>query len=323
MSNTDLLDAIPAEENDLWEFKSSLIGVGKALATEVQNAASAFWNSGGGYLAIGFGKDGKIDGGLPSLIGRQPLRDWLDRQISSVSPIGKYDVHSYAESQSSLVTRGMTAAVLQFHESAAAPHMSGDKRYYIRAGAHTDPASAFIVESLWARRRTSRPILLHSFRVNPSNDHVIQLVILAVGSEPAVDVTIDLTPTPGAFIEIANQFPIRIPLISNELPFALDVKLYGSPETEFSRETNLSIQYHDLAGNAYEYTRLLDSMGLPPFRMRSNEKLDEIRERRAATEKLHVIATTIEIAARAYIKAAGLSLPELLREASLTDRPFR
>ena len=85
----ELTSNIPSEETDFYEFKSSSISVNE-LKKKLPVAASAFWNSGGGIFVAGVDDNGKIDGGISNLVGRQTLRDWADQILSSVEPVGPY-----------------------------------------------------------------------------------------------------------------------------------------------------------------------------------------------------------------------------------------
>ncbi|GAA5531590.1 ATP-binding protein [Herpetosiphon gulosus] len=73
----DLL-RLPSEENDHYEYKSSQIPMDR-LKEKISIAASAFWNSGGGFFIVGIDDTGHIDGGIAKTVGRQKLPDWIDQ----------------------------------------------------------------------------------------------------------------------------------------------------------------------------------------------------------------------------------------------------
>src|ERR1700721_1024798 len=155
-TDVDIPGILPNAENADFEFKSSLICDGKGdgkLQTAIQKAASGFWNSGGGYFMIGVSGNGQPDGGITQTVGRTSRRDWIDRAISSVSPTfpNGYLIHEIPSAGAGMnIGTGKAVYAIGFAASDFAPHMA-DGSYYIRAGAHIDPASAFIVEALFAR----------------------------------------------------------------------------------------------------------------------------------------------------------------------------
>ena len=91
------LDELPAEEPDVFDRKAGeLVGdsQGKFLAS-VANAISAFANSGGGSLILGVEDDGTLDG-LPPLVGRTAMRDWVEQKIPQLLdyPLADFRVHT-------------------------------------------------------------------------------------------------------------------------------------------------------------------------------------------------------------------------------------
>lgn len=78
-------------EDDFHEYKSGMTPLG-VLKDKLSKAASAFWNSGGGIFVMGANLKGQLDEGLPLMIGRQPIRDWIDQTLVQVQPNGKYKV---------------------------------------------------------------------------------------------------------------------------------------------------------------------------------------------------------------------------------------
>jgi len=145
----DLL-TIPQEETESFEYKSSQTPIDK-LKEKISVAASAFWNSGGGIFIAGVNDSGKIDGGILESIGRQDIRDWTDQILTSVEPIGNYAIKVISnEINNSLIQDNHIVLVISFGESVIAPHMAYDKKYYVRAGAHSGPEIIFLLK-LFAR----------------------------------------------------------------------------------------------------------------------------------------------------------------------------
>jgi predicted HTH transcriptional regulator len=139
----DLL-SLPNQETADYEYKSSKTKDDE-LATKIIKAASAFWNSGGGIFIVGVDNNGKIDGGISNEVSRQSRKDWIDRHLSKVSPQAKYLIKPIsAKSGSESILSGRVVVVIAFEESFSGPHMATDNKYYIRAGAHSDPASHYL-----------------------------------------------------------------------------------------------------------------------------------------------------------------------------------
>ncbi len=278
------LAALSEGETDEYEFKSSRINVSD-LTKEIQVAASAFWNSGGGVLIVGIDDNGTIDGGISDLMGRQRLRDWVDRVISHVEPAGPYLVKTiYSDGENGAIRDGHCVLVIAYGESNSAPHMAPDKRYYVRAGAHSDPAGHFLVESIRARRRLQKPVLRGLLRSNAHNARVIELVVLCLNDTPALDVRLDFDEVPEAMrLPFMERLPLYIPVIDQEHPFTMDASWFGLEEDGFGTTViRLHITYQDLAGRQYTDTQLLDPnrsiAPLGPSDERALAQRDNLRE---------------------------------------------
>lgn len=254
------LQGLFSGETDEYEFKSSRIHL-TDMAREIQVAASAFWNSGGGILIIGLDDDGNVDGGISDLVGRQRLRDWVDRVISHVEPAGPYLVRLiYRENGESHIEDGKCVLVIAYGESNSAPHMAPDKRYYVRAGTHSDPAGHFLVEAIRARRRLQKPVLRGLLRSNRHNARVIELIVLSLNDTPALDVRLDFDELPLAMRPLFDdRLPLYVPVIDQHHPFTMDASWFGLDEDGFGTNTiRLHLTYQDLAGRQYNDTQILD-----------------------------------------------------------------
>ena len=86
----------PQAEDDVFEFKSSR-ATPDQIKKKLDKAASAFANSGGGYLIWGVDSSGDADGGVDLTEGRTDLCDWLDHCMSSVTPPVTYDRRLFTE----------------------------------------------------------------------------------------------------------------------------------------------------------------------------------------------------------------------------------
>jgi len=251
----DLLNisALPSAEDDAFEYKSSATPF-VTLQNKIVRAMSAFGNSGGGCFVAGVADDGTPDGGLEQLVGKQSLRDWTDQAIMRVSPPIAYEVRFFDKTTSAAkIDTDKVVMAISVAPSDAAPHMADDKKYYIRAGAHTVPASHFIVEALWARRSFSKPMLTHTVREKPGNPDVIQVGLVALTPAPALDVELQITPLLGMLKSLERFFPIRLPVVDRSNPFFLDATLHYNFHEEFPDNVVLACKYRDIAGNQFVY----------------------------------------------------------------------
>ncbi len=140
--NENDLSQLPPQEDDQYEYKRSQTK-DPDLGNKLSVAASAFWNSGGGIFVAGVNNIGQIDGGITEDVGNQPRRDWADQHIRRTEPQGgKYWIKTIsATSSRSPIRPNHVILVVAFETSPLAPHMAYDKKYYIRAGAHSEGAS--------------------------------------------------------------------------------------------------------------------------------------------------------------------------------------
>jgi hypothetical protein len=264
----DELLQIPEGETDEYEYKSSLIRESHNYRSELSNkitkTASSFWNTGGGILIVGVDDSGKVDGGIPHRIGKQKLRDWVDMILNTVSPVGPYTVQAIkAEKADSRIEHNHVVLVIAFGESYDLPHMAPDNRYYIRTGAHSNPASHYLVEAIRARRGLNRPMLSALLRENPQKAGIVELAVVAINDIPALNVLIDFDPMP---LHLAEQMPQRlpliVPLIDRNYPFRMDMATmrrlsYWMGDAPF----HIILHYEGVRGEQFKGSQLID-----PFR---------------------------------------------------------
>ena len=261
------MSQVPSAENDQFEFKGSRVSFDD-LGTKLQCAASAFANTGGGWFIAGVDAKGNADGGIPLRKGRQDLLDWVDQIIHQhVVPAPKFHRRLVDDPMGrGFLTPDCAVLVVRFFESYLGPHQAPDKKYYIRAGAHTEAARHFIVEAIWAKRHMAKPKLTHLFRVKPGQDDIIQLGILSLTDSPALNVKIGLSPLPKRLKRLDAFFPLTISMIDRENPFYFDVGLWMAGE--FGTDIQLSIDYTDLQGNEYSDKSILNAENaVPPKRI--------------------------------------------------------
>jgi hypothetical protein len=261
LTAADLAGFLPRSENGDFEFKCSRVP-DDSLKTKLQAAASAFWNSGGGYFVVGVDGSGVPDGGVSKEVGRKPRREWIEQSLAAVDPpfsagyrIGELD----SGDPGSSISPGCAVYLVGFSASELAPHMAPDKRYYIRAGAHTDPASHFLVEAIRARRGVRQPQLRAQFRRDPILDFVTQLGFINVATTPAIDVEIEFENRPPTLsVEV-----VRTHLIDRDNPFYLQyLNRFGRrPDPEQDKlyaPNNVTLRYRNPSLEMYEETIVVD-----------------------------------------------------------------
>lgn len=281
----DLLE-IPPTETDEYEFKSSLIRAShhyrSDLSHKLTKAASAFWNTGGGILIVGVDDDSKVDGGIPAMMGKQKLRDWVDMILNAVSPVGPYTVQTIkADSPESKIDPEMVVLVIAFGESYDLPHMAPDKRYYVRSGAHSNPASHYLVEAIRARRGLERPMLRALLRENPQKAGVVELTIVTINDLPALNILIDFDPVPTHLAEqMPDRLPLTVPLIDRNNPFRMDIATIHRLQYWLGDEPfHILLQYEGVRGTQFKGTQLIDhlrSLGPSEIRMSNGSAPDKI-----------------------------------------------
>jgi len=152
--------ALALEEPDIFERKSGqlLDDMGKFLDTAAK-ALSAFANSGGGHLILGVEDDGALTG-LNPLMGKEPMRDWLEQKIPTLLDysLSDFRVHTAEPASTSAIPAGKIIIVIDVGDSSLAPHQSKrDKFYYHRVGGRSVPAPHFYLDLL--RQRLANPHL--------------------------------------------------------------------------------------------------------------------------------------------------------------------
>ena len=265
----DHLSSLPDEETDFHEYKSSLISV-ERLKKEITIAASAFWNTGGGLFIAGIDDYGHIDGGIPMVVGSQKVRDWADQILAHVEPTGPYAINIIEPgSEESPIKPDHVVLVIAFGESASAPHMAPDYRYYVRAGTHSLPAGHYLVEAIRSRRNLNQPLLRGLLRLNESKSDIVQLIVLAANEVTALDVELSFDPVPNVFAGVEEIFPLKIPVIDRDNPFSMDLlKPFMIHKTFGDRPIFLELEYKSVGGKTIKERQLLDPFrSLSPVRM--------------------------------------------------------
>lgn len=159
-SAEDVLSAVPPHEDDRWELKGADIlesKPGSSPEIEIGKQASAFANSGGGFLVLGISKHRVLEP-CRLMAKNTTMKDWLSviTEQSVEYPLRHFQVHQCSFSESP----DKSIFVIEFGDSPAAPHQAkspGDRRYYYRIDGHSKPAPHFHVELL--RNRFTKCVL--------------------------------------------------------------------------------------------------------------------------------------------------------------------
>lgn len=260
------MDDLPIEETDEVEFKSGDTTKNEAKK-KLAAAASGFGNTGGGAFVLGVDDQGIADGGWPKTIERQSISDWIDNIVNNVEPVPPYS-HGLIDDVKSRgnIEEGNAVVVVEFGPSALAPHMAPDRKYYVRAGAHTVPARAFMVEALWAKRAFASPMLCHLIRFKSNQPTVIQLGLISTGGQPALNVKISLENCGPELQEDFGSEAMEIPVIDETNPFYFDVTFYDTARDDFPENAMIKCVFQDMTGKEYEYlNRVGMAKALPPF----------------------------------------------------------
>ena len=158
MTAEELLDKLPPDEDDRWEFKSKSFLDPKNkgdLRKELGKQVSAFANSGGGNLVFGVSKTRQIEH-CEQQVGRETMKDYLATMVEQCveQPIRHFRVHRIPLTDDAT----QSLFVIAIEDSPAAPHQAKDERnYYYRIDGHSKPAPHFHLELL--RNRMSRAVL--------------------------------------------------------------------------------------------------------------------------------------------------------------------
>ncbi|MEG4087920.1 ATP-binding protein [Microcoleus sp. Pol12B4] len=264
LQDSDLSWFLPDAEDDRHEYKSSVIeknekSPNKSLGHKIVKAASGFWNSGGGLFVVGVDDNSKPDGGISLSVGNLSRRDWIDTIISQVTPRSSYVIHSIQNSSNCVnIEPDKAVFLIGFCESEIGPHMANDNRYYIRAGAHTEPANHFFVEAIHARRGLRTPLLSHIVRRKPGNSGIIQLGIVALNAAAAINVSVESDTLPNLLTSHMEEgVSIQVPIISEQFPLFFDVcelVLDDYIHPLFS----IKLTYFDIANRTYQQSFQVD-----------------------------------------------------------------
>jgi hypothetical protein len=153
----DDVAALPLGEHDYFDRKAGALfdsADKNNLLDVLAKEGSAFANSGGGHLVLGVTNDGNFDG-VPRLIsGRTSTRDWLEQKIPELLDyrLNDFRVHNIVRGELSNIPEGREVIVVDFADSALAPHQSRRQTaYFYRSAGRSIPAPHFYLELLRQR----------------------------------------------------------------------------------------------------------------------------------------------------------------------------
>ncbi len=156
ITTDELAARIPPDEDRNWEFKAAILLQDKTkLKHEISKQVSAFANSGGGHILIGFNEDTNSFEPCEELHGRQSMKDYLSTLVeTSVA----FEIRAYSVERIAFTGDASKAVFLiTVEDSPAAPHQAFDKFYYYRIDGHSKPAPHFHLDLL--RRRETKALL--------------------------------------------------------------------------------------------------------------------------------------------------------------------
>jgi hypothetical protein len=159
----DQVTELPLGEHDYFERKGGRLfdaANRNNLLDTLGKAASAFANSGGGHLILGVTNTGELDGVPHVWSGKTTARDWLEQKIPQLLDyrLNDFRVHIVERQPSSKIPSDHDVIVIDFGDSALAPHQSTrDHTYYYRSAGRSLPAPHFYLELL--RQRQTSPVL--------------------------------------------------------------------------------------------------------------------------------------------------------------------
>lgn len=158
-TESDVL-SLPAGEQDFFERKGARLLDDKGnFLDALAKACSAFANSGGGSVLLGVEDGGELSGVEP-LMGKEPMRDWLEQKLPALLDysLSDFRVHVVERASESIIPADKIVVVIDVGDSALAPHQSRRNNiYYHRVAGRSVAAPHFYLDLL--RQRLASPAL--------------------------------------------------------------------------------------------------------------------------------------------------------------------
>jgi hypothetical protein len=273
----DDIDNLQKIEDDHLEFKSGIIKF-EELKQKISVAISAFANTEGGLFIVGVDKNGKIDGFL-RYNGKQAIKDWIE-QIINIEPLCNYEIKEIDGIDSKgIISIDKCIIIIKVYQSKIAPHMAYDKKYYIRSGSHSYPASHYIVEAIRLRSKFQRPKVLWRLIEHDRKSNVIRLALFTVENQNAYNVKVSFKEYPTSLKTCENIFPLEIPIINIKYPFLMDIDVWGFGSQLWGKDSlELILEYEDVIGEKYKDNYIIDKKKSLPVINIGSENLEEIKK---------------------------------------------
>lgn len=140
-----LNESVEIEKKAGQAFKVNASGkVSSETLDEIAKQVCAFSNAAGGFLVFGIDKSGRVDGGVPRLIGRTTTKDWVEAIIPKQLHKPVYECEAEFIEKPGWHEPDLGTLVISIPLSERRPHwvvQNGIDLPYIRAGAHSAPMS--------------------------------------------------------------------------------------------------------------------------------------------------------------------------------------
>jgi hypothetical protein len=155
---------LPAGEHNYFDRKSGgLLTDTTNFQAKFAKAESALANSGGGHIIFGQEDDGSITG-VPHLVKKTPMREWLEQKLPFLVsyPLESFRVHQVIrDAAGSIIPTDKELIVIDVGDSRLAPHQASfppdNPQYYYRQGGKSIAAPHHYLEAL--RNRLTYAVL--------------------------------------------------------------------------------------------------------------------------------------------------------------------
>lgn len=186
---TSLLSMFPPGEHSWYEVKCnqeidiSLDNFNKDWQNDLSKVLSALANSGGGYLLLGVIENQEgicLDQlGINRKIKGNGTKKWFEDILRTMTEpfIQHLDVYEFSNYNGSKLDK-TALYIIEINDSPIAPHQAKDKKYYIRTGSSSLPASHQIVMDILGRKKEPEIIPLFSLDITKKPDVIVFNIVL-------------------------------------------------------------------------------------------------------------------------------------------------
>lgn len=128
---------------------------------EIAKQVCAFSNAEGGFLVFGLSNDGMLDQGVPSRVGGQTIKEWVEQTIPNLVKPQVTTCQAKFIDYPNEPDRG--ALIIQIPQSEGRPHWytdsTGRDHAYLRVGAHSSPMSLQTFRDILSRGPAPRVVI--------------------------------------------------------------------------------------------------------------------------------------------------------------------